>query len=151
MDRYPEWFIGGPLDGQDKHDLYPDEPDYSHIRYRETYTVEDCADDPELSPDLIGDVKQEWRYTMERLTLGAVVVPFWVDRRLTSRELISTRLGELIMAPHKVTPTQMCKCTDSVYRGRACPVWGDDAARCPINRGTIKYDDTSPVEEGTPQ
>jgi len=93
MQVYPQWFIGGPLDGKDKETEYPTVPDWSCIRAAE---YRDNSDDPVwYSSDRI-----DWLYHMDKLTLGAVIVPFWTDRRLMPHVLIATRLGELIMAPH---------------------------------------------------
>lgn len=93
MHTYPQWFIGGPLDGKNKTDEFPTVPDWSYVKAME-YT-----DGPDL-PAWAPNNSIEWIYRMDKLTLGTVTVPFWTDRRLLPHALIATRLGELIMAPH---------------------------------------------------
>lgn len=99
MKMYPEWFIGGPLDGKDKTVEFPGA--YFGIRCDEIWTAEEYAKDPNMDPDLVGEVKTEWLYTPQRFVFGGLVIQFWADFRLMSRELISLRLAELVMAPHE--------------------------------------------------
>lgn len=93
--RYPEWFIGGPMDGEDKTETFPHIPEWSAIQAPQFMKLIQSGDDVSWS-----DPMYAWMYRRQTFTLGAVLVPFWTDDRLISREEIASRLGELIMAPH---------------------------------------------------
>lgn len=95
MNKYPEWFVGGPLDGKDKTVEYSTIPNWSVVRAVDFRSYS-------FGIDVLFSTEQtEWLYRMDKFTFGALVIPFWTDWRFMSREIIATRLGELVMAPHK--------------------------------------------------
>lgn len=143
MAKYPEWFIGGPLDGDDKTKTFPNIPDWSVVN------------GPMLTTLKVGetiswtDPQYMWAYRREMFHLGTVCVYFWTDNRLISREEVASRLGELIMKPHEITEPEpepqtetaerpMCECGDSHRSGGRCP-WPDgfEGKFCPKNNGTF--------------
>lgn len=93
---YPEWFIGGPLDGKSKYDVFPAIPEWWTIRATE-YTGDAIITYEE---HLIRPLDIEWAYSQDHFVFGGIRVPFWTDYRYMSREVVSCRLAELIMAPH---------------------------------------------------
>lgn len=112
MKRYPEWFLGGPLDGQDKAETHPHKNDWSTIE----------VDDGTI-----------WTYSRYVFRFGDVEVPIWRDQRLTSREIALCRLGEILLAPHEKREPEKCVCSDSGHsRTGRCPVKGShDYEKCP--------------------
>jgi hypothetical protein len=105
MNRYREYIIGGPMDGKDALDEFPHGVPFG-IRCDEHWTREDYEADPAMDPELIGQVKNSWLYMPHRFTLGGIVIQFWSDERLMSREVIALRVAELIFAPHMITTPQ---------------------------------------------
>lgn len=97
MMRFREYFIGGPLDGKDKLTEFPDIPEWGIIRSMEI--TGDAIVTYEGSE--IRALNIEWIYRQERFQFGGQSIPFWVDNRLISREVIAFRLAELIMEPHQ--------------------------------------------------
>lgn len=141
MNTYPEWFIGGPLHGKDKTEMYPN----VHSMVRALPLPEDSAN--VLGHTVTGDWcrwEDEWHYTPQRFVFGGIVIRFWIDYRYTPREIAATDLAKLIMAPHVKKVSQICTCGDSVYGGRKCPTdlnsggGSSDFVHCPINKETRK-------------
>lgn len=96
MNQYTEFFIGGPMDGEDKTETYPKIPEWSMIRAIE-YTGDAIVTSDNSS---IRELNIEWNYQRDYFVLGGIRVPFWTDYRYMARELVSCRLAELIMEPH---------------------------------------------------
>lgn len=102
MNEYRQYIIGGPLDGKQKGEEFPDIPDWGVIRSIE-FTGDELGtyDSTETRP-----LNIEWNYRQDRFTFGGITVYFWTDHRLVSREIIAMHLAELIMAPHLITTPQ---------------------------------------------
>lgn len=102
MNRFREYFIGGPLDGKDKLTEYPDAPDWSTIR------SVDFTGDAIVTHEgnTIRELNIEWNYTQDHFMFGGTRVQFWTDHRMISKEVITFRLAELIMEPHQVPNTE---------------------------------------------
>lgn len=96
MRQYREWFVGGPLDGQDKREEFPDIPTWGEIRATESLGDIETLDSPESRP-----LNMEWCYRQDRFTFGGLVIPFWTDHRLIANQVIGMRLAEIIMEPHE--------------------------------------------------
>lgn len=100
MNEYRQYIIGGPLDGKDATEEFPSLP--FGIRADERWTADECANDP----DLVGEIKNSWLYMPHRFTFGGIVIQYWADERLMSREVIALRVAELVFAPHLITTPQ---------------------------------------------
>lgn len=92
MTKYPEWFIGGPLHGEDKLVRFPDA--YGMVLWIEY--AHSWTHDHEF---IISKLK--WQYQRRTFCMGSVVIRIWVDEYLSELEA-TTLLGELIMKPHEV-------------------------------------------------
>lgn len=102
MNRYREYFIGGPLDGRDKTTEFPNISEWGVVQAIE-FTGEETITHDGTDPISL-DIR--WEYHQDRFTFGGIRVAFWTDRRYTSRELIMCRLAELILAPHVITESE---------------------------------------------
>lgn len=84
MTEFREYFIGGPLNGKDKREEYPDVADTVAIRYTD------------------GEVT--YSYGRMIVMVFDYHVPVWIDARYGSPELDRLRIAEMFMAPHMTTP-----------------------------------------------
>lgn len=94
MKTYPEYFIGGPLDGQDKLTLCPDVPEWEAVRWMEEPGIETVAP--------IANDGYAWHYYCHKIRLGGVVLKYWYDGRILSRQIVALRFWELILKPHEI-------------------------------------------------
>ena len=99
MKTYPEYFIGGPLDGQDKTERFPDIPEWEAVRCTERTGMEIHTTDS-YAP--IAAVDYTWHYYCHRITLGGIVLKYWYDSRMLSRQVVALRFWELILKPHEI-------------------------------------------------
>ncbi len=152
MNRYKEYFIGGPLDGKDKAAEFPKVPEWGIVEAIE-FTGEETVTYGNIDPVSLGT---RWQYRQDSFTFGGIRVPFWTDHRYMSRELITCRLAELILDPHIDTRPMPCVCTDSVYSSTGwCPSKTDSEYNmCPRRRLTeaeiiSQQDKNNPPDEKT--
>lgn len=118
MKQYAEYFIGGPMDGREKTKEFPSTPEWGVVRSIQfTGDVLTIFNSTEEYPMDI-----EWDYRQGKFVFGGIVIKFWTDARLISREVIACRLAELIMEPHEKQEPEKCVCTDSVHSATGfCP------------------------------
>lgn len=132
MIRYKEYFIGGPMDGRDKTGEFPRIPEWGAVK------ATDFTGDAIITHDdqVIRPLNIEWTYVQDHFVFGGIRVPFWTDYRYMSREVVSCRLAELIMAPHIDHRPDPCVCTDSVHSATGwCPSETDSEYNmCPRRR-----------------
>lgn len=98
MNSFREYFIGGPLDGKEKLASFPNIPEWGIVAAMEV--TGDAIVTHEGNG--IRSLDIEWHYKREGFQFGGLYIPFWTDHRFMSRELITFRLAELLMAPHRV-------------------------------------------------
>lgn len=134
MNKYREYFIGGPLDGRDKAGEFPRIPEWGMVRAID-FTGEAIVTHDD---NVIRELNIEWSYSRDYFVFGGLRVPFWTDSRYMSREMISCRLAELIMEPHIDHRPEPCVCTDSVHSASGfCPSETDSEYNmCPRRRLT---------------
>jgi len=101
MKRYPEYFIGGPLDGQAKGDRFPDHPEWMPIVCDATEETAEIHVAESRTP--IAVVGWKWSYYARKVRLGGVVLTYWSDERLMSHEVVAMRFWELMLKPHEIT------------------------------------------------
>lgn len=89
MKNTPEWFIGGPLHGKDRRNIFP----------RDQFGPFQV---PESINDALADNYQETRfwYHRQRFTIGNRVIVFWWGYD-TSQEVAASMLADLLLAPHE--------------------------------------------------
>jgi len=100
MKRYPEYFIGGPLDGQDKAERFPSHPEWMPIvcdASEESYEIHVAE-----SRTPIAVIGWKWSYYPRTVRLGGMVLTYWADERLMSHEVVALRFWELILKPHEI-------------------------------------------------
>lgn len=95
MKQYAEYFIGGPMDGREKTKEFPSTPEWGVVR-----AIDFLGDPPQYEDLAVQPMDIEWDYRQGKFVFGGIVIKFWTDARLISREVIACRLAELIMAPH---------------------------------------------------
>ncbi len=100
MKRYPEYFIGGPLDGQDKNERFPSLPEWEAVKIKGVDTGLEIHAIESGTPIEVDE--WEWHYYCHRIRLGGTVVKYWYDSRLLSREVVALRFWELILSPHAI-------------------------------------------------
>lgn len=105
MPQLPEWFVSGPLHGQNRRDTHP----YTGIGY-------------EWLPINV----DRFTYHVQRFYIGNRVIVFWWGFD-TSREIAASLLADLLLAPHENTEP------NSTHRQacRRCAPTG----LCPLHRG----------------
>lgn len=125
MKLIPEWFIGGPLHGEDRRKVFP----------RDQFGPFKVPPEPGK-----GDGNPFW-YHRQRFTIGNRVIVFWWGYD-TSQEVAASMLADLLLAPHEFeterrTEPDPCICTDSVHSFTGtCPTKCDEQgyASCPRRR-----------------
>lgn len=100
MKQYPEFFIGGPLDGQDKRDRFPSLPEWMPIECDASEETAEIHTVDTKTP--IAVPMWKWVYHAHVVRLGGVVLRYWADDRLMSKEVIKLRFWELILSPHEI-------------------------------------------------
>lgn len=118
MKKHAEYFIGGPMDGEEKTKKYPRVPDWGIVE-----AVQFGLDEYKVpgSPEITNTIETRWHYRREHFTFGGIPVYFWTDTRYMSREMVNGRLAEVLMAPHDISHRpEVCVCTDSVH---SCTGW----------------------------
>jgi hypothetical protein len=100
MKRYPQFFIGGPLDGQDKQDRFPMHPEWMPIVCDASEETHEIHVAESVTP--IAIVGWKWSYHAHTVRLGGMILLYWADDRLMSREVIKLRFWELILKPHEI-------------------------------------------------
>lgn len=83
--RAPEWFIGGPLHGEDKLVHFP--------------RVEHVVEFPEFSSD--GDTVTKCQYAARRYAIGRTMLTLWVLAELDGLDAGSL-FADILLAPHMV-------------------------------------------------
>lgn len=117
MKQYAEYFIGGPMDGREKTKEFPSTPEWGVVR-----AIDFLGDPPQYEDLAVQPMDIEWDYRQGKFVFGGIVIKFWTDARLISREVIACRLAELIMEPHEKQEPEKCVCTDSVHSATGfCP------------------------------
>lgn len=100
MKTYPQFFIGGPLDGQNKEDRFPSHPEWMPIVCDASEETAEIHVAESYAP--ISVVEWRWNYHAHTVRLGGVTLVYWADDRLMSREVIKLRFWELILKPHEI-------------------------------------------------
>lgn len=103
MQRYPEWFLGGPWHGEDKRVRAPNLDRTIHVAMQPDLNVRDLLD---MSPEMDMPVVEQVTYIPQRCMVFGIRLTLWVIQdeipnlgRIDSP--IMKALGELIMFPHR--------------------------------------------------
>lgn len=99
MNLYREYFIGGPLHGQDRRERFPEHPEWHPIRVDDTENGMEVYADGGLLP--IHILYGMWNYYPQTHWLGGQKVVLWTDAAKISREVIALAFWEIILEPHK--------------------------------------------------
>lgn len=81
---YPEWFIGGPLHGENKLT-----GQFAHVQHTVLYIENERT---------MGEI--EWQYSLKKFILGRHVIRCWIDPRMMTDITAQNDIIDFILKPH---------------------------------------------------